>query len=247
MLSYIVLACFGCGLLSMILAAALAYKAGSAWLYKLVAFSAGVLLASALLDVLPEALSLAPERGGAIFATVLAGLFGFFLLERAAIWRHAHADADEPRAARTAASLILWGDGMHNLVDGVLIAAAFLADPWLGLTTTLAVVVHEIPQELGDFALLLAGGWSRRKALIANGLSSMTSIIGGVLGFWFLEGAQALVPYALAVAAASFIYIAAADLVPLLHRRHRLDGFWPQTAAIAGGMLLVPCIGHWLH
>ena len=183
-----------------------------------------------------------------MFAVLLAGLLGFFALERVALWRHAHdgcaAVAGEPQG-EVAAPLILIGDAFHNFVDGLLIAAAFLADPMLGVTTTLAVVAHEIPQELGDFILLLNAGWSRRKAFLANAASSLTSVLGGLLGYFALDGAEQFLPYVLTIAAASFIYIAVADLLPLLHRQR--SGFALQSALIALGVMVVPLVGQWVH
>jgi len=247
----IVAACLAGGLASLLIAGLLASRLPARWLGRMVAFAAGTMLAAALLDILPEAFELAAGRHDALFATMLAALVGFYLLERAALWRHAHPDEDDGHAhaapTRGAAWVVLLGDGVHNFVDGVLLAAAFLADPWLGITTTLAVVAHEVPQELGDFVLLLSVGWSRRKALLANGASSLASVLGGVVGWLALDGAQGALPYALAVAAASFLYIAVADLMPLLHRRQRLDGFVPQSALMAAGLVCVPVVGRLLH
>jgi zinc and cadmium transporter len=129
----------------------------------------------------------------------------------------------------------------------LLIAAAFLADPMLGVTTTLAVVAHEIPQELGDFVLLLNAGWSRRKAFLANAASSLTSVLGGLPGHFALDGAEQFLPYVLvlAIAAASFIYIAVADLLPLLHRQR--SSFALQSALIGLGVMVVPLVGQWVH
>lgn len=246
MLLYILAACLVGGLISLLLAAALAFRLPSRGLSRLIAFAAGTMLAAALLDILPEALSLAAGKNEAVLATVLAGLIGFYLLERLALWRHAHpGEAGEPMAG--APWVILLGDGVHNFVDGVLIAAAFMADPWLGVTTTLAVALHEIPQELGDFVLLLAAGWSKRRALLANGLSSLASVLGGLVGWLAFDHAHAALPYALAVAAASFLYIAVADLLPMLHRQHRQDGFVAQSALLAAGLACIPLVGHFLH
>ena len=182
-----------------------------------------------------------------IFATLLAGLLGFFILERLALWRHAHAGCaaeDSHCGASVAAPLILIGDGFHNFVDGVLIAAAFIADPILGITTTAAVIAHEIPQELGDFILLLNAGWSRKRAFLANAASSLTSVLGGVLGYYTLSETRMALPYVLTVAAASFIYIAVADLLPLLHRQR--GNFVVQAGLIGLGVATVPAL-HWLH
>jgi zinc and cadmium transporter len=254
LLPAIVVACLAGGLLSLLLAAQLAFRLPSAGLGRMVAFAAGTMLAAALLDILPEAFSLAPRDHDALFATLLVALLAFYLLERAALWRHAHPDAASheahaahPAPSQGAAWVVLLGDGVHNFVDGVLIAAAFLADPWLGVTTTLAVVAHEVPQELGDFVLLMSAGWSKRKALLANAASNLGSVLGGVLGWLALDGARGALPYALAVAAASFLYIAVADLLPLLHQRRHIDGFVPQSALLAAGLICIPLVGHWLH
>lgn len=246
----IVAACLLGGVLSLLLAWLLAVRMPHGVLGRMVAFAAGTMLAAALLDILPEALSLAAGQHDALLATLLAALLGFYLLERAALWRHAHPEPhahDHAVPTQGAAWAVVLGDGVHNFVDGVLIAAAFLADPWVGVTTTLAVVAHEVPQELGDFVLLLSAGWSKRKALLANGASSLTSVLGGVIGWYALDGAREGLPYALAVAAGSFLYIAVADLMPLLHQRRRIDGFLPQSALMAAGLVCIPLVGHWLH
>lgn len=261
-LTMIVLATLLGGLLSMVAAAGLAFRLSRQATATLVAFSAGVMLSSALLDILPEAFASLPQHVDALehaahahdapaarlFAVLLAGLLGFFALERLALWRHAHAGCDsatsEPHG-EVAAPLILIGDAFHNFVDGLLIAAAFLADPMLGITTTLAVVAHEIPQELGDFVLLLNAGWSRRKAFLANAASSLTSVLGGLLGYFVLDGTEHVLPYVLTIAAASFIYIAVADLLPLLHRQR--SNFALQSALIGLGVMVVPLVGQWVH
>lgn len=246
----IVLACLIGGVLSVLLSAALAFRLPARIVGRLIAFAAGAMLAAALLDILPEAIHLASGQTEAMLATLLGSLVVFYLLEHAAIWRHAHPDDEAmhghaPNAA--AAWAVLVGDGVHNFVDGILIAAAFLADPWLGVTTAVAVVAHEVPQELGDFVLLLSAGWSKRQALLANAASSAASVLGGVVGWLAFESAREALQYALAIAAGSFLYIAVADLLPLLHRRRRIDGFLPQSALLAAGLICIPLVGHWLH
>ena len=261
-LSMILLATLLGGLLSMALAAVLAFRLSRRATATLVAFAAGVMLSSALLEILPEAFASLPQHihlpgqpehdhdspAAKLFGVLLAGLLAFFALERLALWRHAHAggeDGSTDRHAIVAAPLIVIGDAFHNFVDGVLIAAAFVADPMLGVSTTLAVVIHEIPQELGDFVLLLNAGWSRRKAFVANALSSLTAVGGGLLGYFALAGAKDLLPYVLTIAAASFIYIAVADLLPMLHRQG--NSFAVQSALIGLGVMAVPVLGHWVH
>src|SRR4030065_53296 len=194
----------------------------------MVSFAIGALLGAAFLAVLPHALAAPGVRDmHAITGTVLLGLLGFFLLEKLVLWRHCHTHECEAHGAIEAINplaihghatasgyLILFGDGVHNFVDGVLIAAAFLTDVHLGVVTALAVAAHEIPQEVGDFAILLHSGFTRSKALFYNVLASLTTVLGGVLAYFSLGVAQAALPYVLAVAASSFIYIAGAGLIP---------------------------------
>jgi zinc and cadmium transporter len=162
------------------------------------------------------------------------------------MWRHSHAD-DDHGARHPSGLLILAGDAFHNFVDGVLIAAAFLADFRLGLTTTLAVMVHEIPQEIGDFVVLLHAGYARARALLFNVMASFASLAGALVAYAVLEYAQSLTQYALALAAACFIYIAVADLIPHLHRHeHRRDVWW-QVGLIALGIATIGGLGSWLH
>jgi zinc and cadmium transporter len=182
----------------------------------------------------------------AVTTTVLLGLLGFFLLEKLVLWRHCHiheceTHAPDPVRSRASASgyLILFGDGVHNFVDGVLIAAAFLTDVHLGVVTALAVAAHEIPQEVGDFAILLHSGFSRGKALLYNVLASLTTVVGGVLAYFSLGVAQAALPYVLAVAASSFIYIAVADLIPGLHKRLEPRVTLEQVLLIGAGVLTI--------
>jgi zinc and cadmium transporter len=212
----------------------------------LVSFATGTLLGAAFLGLIPHALD-ANGPGGAhrIGAALLLGILTFFLLEKFVLWRHCHDDPCEmhspSRAARDAASarLILIGDAIHNVIDGVLIAAAFLTDPKLGVVTTIAVCAHEIPQEVGDLAVLLNGGYSRRSALVLNLLTSLSSVAGAVLAYFALRAALPALPYALAFAAASFVYVAVADLIPGLHRRVDFRAGAEQLAVIVAGVAVV--------
>jgi zinc and cadmium transporter len=194
---------------------------------------------------------------------LIAGIALFFILEKFLLWRHCHDDhcaehlvgGDHPHghhdhnhnhaqlqeAARKKASgaLVLVGDALHNVLDGVLIAAAFLTDVHLGLVTAIAIMAHEIPQEVGNFAVLLASGVSRRRALFLNLLTSLTAVIGGAVGFFALEQALAALPFALAVAASSLLYVAVADLIPGLHRRVDARSGVTQVLLIGLGILLI--------
>jgi zinc and cadmium transporter len=218
----------------------------AALLPHLVSFATGALLGAALLGLVPHALDqIGPGGTHAIGLALLLGILCFFLLEKFVLWRHCHDDPCEMHSpsheARDAASarLILAGDAFHNVLDGVLVAAAFMTDPRLGIVTALAVCAHEIPQEVGDLAILLHGGYSRARALLLNLLTSLTSVLGGVVAYLALGEALHLLPYALAFAASSFIYVAVADLIPGLHRRVDLRAGLEQVLFIGLGVALV--------
>lgn len=258
LLAWIILFTLFGGVLS-VLAAALFLLLPEPWrnrvLPPMVSFAIGALLGAAFLAVLPHALA-APGVGDLhiVTGTVLLGLLGFFLLEKMVLWRHCHVHECETHApgathshASASGHLILIGDAVHNFVDGVLIAAAFLTDVHLGIVTAIAVAAHEIPQEVGDFAILLNSGFSRVKALVFNVLSSLTTVIGGVLAYYSLSMMQAALPYVLAVAASSFIYIAVADLIPGLHKRLEPRVTLQQIVLIACGVLLIYTTHSVLH
>jgi len=218
----------------------------SALLPHLVSFATGALLGAAFLGLVPHALeSIGPGGAHRVGMGLLLGVLTFFLLEKFVLWRHCHDDPCEmhspSHAARDAASarMILVGDSFHNVLDGVLVAAALMTDPRLGIVTALAVAAHEIPQEVGDLAILLHGGYSRRRALSLNLLTSLTSVAGGVIAYFALGTALQLLPYALSFAAASFIYIAVADLIPGLHRRVDLRAGLEQVLFIGLGVAVV--------
>jgi zinc and cadmium transporter len=264
LLLQIVLACLLGGLLSVFAAALVMFGLPRKWLALVVSFSTGVLLATATLHLLPEALEsgLTPHE---VFPLLLAGILGFFALEKFALWRHAHNGLGEvdchageqhcddhthshqhPHShadTHGAAVLVNIGDGFHNFTDGLLIAAAFLADPVLGWATTLAIIAHEVPQEAGDFAILLAAGWGRARALFWNGVSSLASLVGGIAGYFALENMQEWVPHIITVAAASFLYIAVADLMPRLKRETTAIG-WHGLLLAAGIAFVVFGTGH---
>ena len=171
----------------------------------------------------------------AVSGTVLAGIVAFFILEKLVIWRHCH-DADCAEHGQRGGALILLGDAFHNFVDGVVIAAAFLTSVPLGIATALAVIAHEIPQELGDFAILLHSGLSRIRAFAYNLASSLTTLPGVLVGWFWLAEVREAIPFVLAVSAASFIYIAVADLVPGLHRHSSLKSGLIQVLLILAGI-----------
>ncbi len=180
----------------------------------LVSFAVGTLLGAAFLGMLPRALDLSDARK--VLGAVLAGLLLFFVLEKWVLWRHCH--DQECSVHSSTGMLILLGDAIHNFLDGFAIAAAFKVSVPLGISTSLAVIAHEIPQEAGDFAILLSSGYPRGRALGYNVLSSLTTLPGALIAYFAILPVSALLPYILALAAASFIYIAVADLIPGLHR-----------------------------
>jgi len=249
LLEYILLFTLLGGLLSVVAAAAfllLPEQRRTALLPYGVSFAIGSMLSVAFIGLLPEALETLGIQGSRrLFLVVLAALVLFFILEKMLLWRHCHAsDCEEHTLAdgrlhQPAGTLILFGDGIHNFIDGVLIAAAFMSDIKLGIMTSVAVAAHEIPQEVGDFAILLQSGYTRGRAFFWNAISSLTTIIGGLLTFYFLAGVQNMLPYVLAIAAASFIYIAVADLIPNLHRHVELKASLLQLLMIGAGILLI--------
>ena len=212
----------------------------------LVSFATGALLGAALLALLPHAIETA-GAGNAhkVGLALVLGILAFFVLEKLVLWRHCHDDPCEAHAPqdrhrdRASAIMILWGDGFHNALDGVLIAAAFMTDTHLGIVTAIAVFAHEIPQEVGDLAILINGGMSRGRALAMNVAVSLTSVIGAVIAYLALGQAMQVLPYAIAVAASSFLYISVADLIPGLHRRVDARASTQQVALILLGMAVI--------
>jgi len=252
-LAWILAATFLGGALSAALASVflLLAPARRSWLLPhLISFATGAMLAAALIGLLPEAIaSVGPQRIQAIGAAVLAGIALFFVLEKLVLWRHCHAQSCETHSPhesdrdRAAGWIVLFGDGVHNAFDGVLIAAAFLTDVKLGVVTTLAITAHEIPQELGDLAVLLH---ARMRALWFNAASSLTSILGGLLGYFALRRTLDVLPYAISVAAASLIYVAVADLIPSLHRRVDARAGVAQVLLIGCGVAVIAAAENWL-
>ena len=194
-------------------------RAGSRLVSSLVSYAVGALLGVSLLNLMPQALeSLEPGRA---LAALLAGILMFFVLEKFVLWRHAHEHDDEPDVGAVhpaTATLVIVGDALHTFTDGIVIAAATLVSVPFGATTALAIIVHEIPQEAGDFAILLAAGHTPRRALLLN----LTSALGGAAGACVMllvgSGVPDVLPYVLAFAAGNFLYVAMADLIPTLHR-----------------------------
>ncbi len=241
-----------------------------------VSFATGALLGAAFLALIPHALE-SPETVDVhnIGLTILLGVLLFFILEKFVLWRHCHShdceahvhsatiaheshdsdatastkaiSTDELAERHAAGTLIIIGDAIHNFVDGVLIAAAFLTDFHLGVVTSVAVAAHEIPQEIGDFAILLQSGYKRLTALFYNILASLATVMGALLAYFSLASANHILPYVLALAAASFIYIAVADLIPGLHKRLQINASIQQVILIACGVIVIYLVHSTLH
>jgi len=201
----------------------------------LVSYATGTLLGAVFLGLIPKALEKSSSPG--ILVWLLVGILFFFVMEKLILWRHCHLPECDVHAS--AGPLLLIGDGFHNFTDGVIIAGAFLLSLPLGIATGLAVIAHEIPQELGDFAILLDSGYSRGRALFYNTLSALATLPGALLGYYFLAHMMQMVPQILLVGAASFLYIALVDLTPYLHRRFGLADSLLQFGLILAGIATI--------
>lgn len=250
-LAWILLACLAGGLLSVLLASLVAFRIQARLVPVLVSYAVGALLGAVFLEILPHLFEQTVDYGGTA-ALVLAGVLGFFLLEKLLLWRHHHFDGGEGGHGHAhahgqghavgsgrAGMMVTVGDAFHNFTDGIMIAGAFIADTHLGIVTAAAIIAHEVPQEVGDFLILLDSGYSRARALALNALSSLASVAGALLGYFALSAATEWVPRILAIAAAGMLYVAVADLIPGLHRRSRLAETAQQFAFIGLGITTV--------
>lgn len=221
-----------------------------------VSFAIGALLTGAFCGLIPQAFAEVPVADiSKLSMSIMIGILFFFIMEKLLVWRHCHSQVCEAhgedfqalnhqhQTSRNASSpagvFIIVGDSIHNFVDGILITAAFLTDVQLGIVTSLAVAAHEIPQEVGDFAILLHSGYSRGKALFYNVLSSLATVIGGLLAYFSLDKLHGTLPYLLTLAASSFIYIAVADLIPSLHQKTGTKTSLQQIGFILAGVGLI--------
>jgi len=257
-LALIIFSTLASGVLSVVAAGlflALPARQREAALPHLVSFATGALLGAALLALIPHAvLGAGSDRVHQVGIALIAGIALFFVLEKFLLWRHCHDDhchehtindehhrdhTHEQARKKASGVMVLVGDAFHNVLDGVLIAAAFLTDMHLGIVTALAIMAHEIPQEVGNFAVLLHSGVSRKRALLLNLLTSLTAVLGGIVGYFALQTALAVLPFAVAVAAASLLYVAVADLIPGLHRRVDPRSSVMQVVLIGLGIALI--------
>jgi zinc and cadmium transporter len=233
-------------------AAALTLALSAGWISRLVSFAVGALLGAVFIELLPHAL----ETGSAstVMATVLAGLLAFFLLEKLVLWRHSHGHAEHRDEADESEHdhalhahgdggrsglMILVGNSVHNFCDGIVIAAAFLVEPRLGVATTVAIVAHAVPQQVGDFAVLIHSGFTRKRAFAWNLAAGVATLVGAMAGYVSFAGMERALPIVLAVAAASLLYVAVADLIPSLHRRPEPMETAGQVLAIGLGVAII--------
>ena len=249
-LVWITVATVAGGVLSVVAAAALALSARISWIPVLISYAVGTLLGAVFLELLPQAFERADSLES-MALIILAGILLFFVLEKLVLWRHCHVEQceahDPPLAAHhdhgRSGMMIMIGDTFHNFVDGVLIAAAFLASTELGIVTAVAIIAHEIPQEVGDFLILLHSGYSKGRALLLNVLSSAAMVLGGVLGYLGLQYVQHWIAPLLGLAAASMLYVSVADLIPGLHKRPELQDTLQQVVLIVLGVATIWLVG----
>jgi zinc and cadmium transporter len=240
-LAWIAIASLTGAALSVVCAALFALTAHAKWVPILVSYAVGALLGAAFLEMLPHAFSRG-KSAELVAASILAGILLFFILEKLVLWRHFHADEFDGAHAHgsddhgRSGLMILIGNTIHNFVDGILIAAAFMADIQLGLATAVAIIAHEIPQEVGDFLVLLHSGYSKARAFCYNLMSGVATFFGSVLAYFALREMTEWIPVMLGVAAASMIYVAVADLIPGLHRRAEIRATVSQVLLISAGV-----------
>ena len=263
-LTWILSATVAGGIFSVLGAWLIAARANAAQVPILISYAVGALLGAVFIELLPHAFNRS-ENPHTTAATILGGLMLFFILEKLVLWRHCHVEECEahdphqtpvtPAASVVAphhdhgrsGMMILIGDTFHNFVDGVLIAAAFLADTQLGIVTAVAIIAHEVPQEVGDFLILLHSGYTKKQAFALNLLSSAAMVVGGVLAYFALQTMQQWVNALIGLATASMLYVAVADLIPGLHRRPEIRATVQQVALIALGIATIWLVGEVAH
>ena len=252
-LAWILVATIAGGVLSVAAAALFALNARTAHVPILISYAVGALLGAVFLDLLPHAIGMSDNLEN-LGAVILGGLLLFFVLEKLVLWRHCHEEQCEAHDPLKIAhdhgrsgAMIMIGDPFHNFVDGVLIAAAFLADHQLGVVTALAIIAHEIPQEVSDFLILLHSGFTKTRALVLNVLSSAAMVAGGVIAYVALQSLQHWVAPMLGVAIASMLYVSVADLIPGLHRRPELQQTLQQVLLIGLGVGTIWLVGDLAH
>jgi zinc and cadmium transporter len=247
-LAYILLACVAGAALSLALAALVAFRVQARWIPTVVSYAVGALLGAVFLDLLPHLFEETKDHGR-IAGFLLLGLLAFFVLEKVLLWRHHHHSDDEPGSGPESHAhyhahdhghrsgwMIVVGDAFHNFTDGVIIAGAFIADLRLGIVTAVAIIAHEIPQEIGDFLVLLHSGFGKREALLMNAVSGLATVVGALIAYFAISSVREWIPEILAIAAAGMIYVAVADLIPGLQRRTAPAETLAQVAFIGLGI-----------
>ncbi len=213
------------------------------YLKNIIGIASGVLLASVFLELLPEVFEepiISPDK---FFFVMLMSILGFYLIERFVHWHHCHGAGCPSDTKMHLAVTNLIGDGVHNFIDGILIATAFLISPAVGIATTIAIIAHEIPQEISDAGVLLYAGLSKTRVVVYNFLFALTSIVGAILTFFFVSQFEAIIPIFVAIAAGNFIYLALADLVPELHQEHDKKSVIKHTLWLFTGVFVFYLIG----
>ncbi len=258
MFLHVFIAALAAGVLATV-AAGSALALSSAWIPRLVSFAVGALLGAVFIELLPHALE--TGRTESVMVTVLAGLLAFFLLEKLVLWRHSHGHeahddaADETEHAHAmhqvhdhghdhgrSGLMILIGNSVHNFCDGIVIAAAFVAETRLGLVTTLAIVAHAVPQQVGDFAVLLHSGYTKKRAFAVNVATGLATLAGATAGYFALATLTGMLSTVLAIASASLLYVAVADLIPSLHRRPEPIETLKQMLFILSGIAVIAVV-----
>ena len=251
-LFWIISTCIIFGFVSFILAIIFANKVSTELTSHMVSLAIGTLLGAVFLEILPHALELSDNYHNLMLA-VLIGILSFFILEKLLIWRHCHGNHCEAHAVQEQisknkkGSLILVGNLFHNFVDGILIASAFLVNINLGLVAALAILAHEIPQEMGNVSILLHSGYKKIQAVYFNLISSLATLSGAVLAYFVLDAFQQFIPYILAIAASSMLYISVSDLMPGLHEKTELSDSFLQVSLISVGVFIIFIIHSYLH
>ena len=216
-----------------------------------VSFAVGTLLGAAFLEIIPHAYELSKDLHE-ISLIVLIGILVFFILEKLLVWRHCHGSHCENHSPVVnhdvkKGSILIIGDCFHNFIDGILIASAFIVDINLGLITALAIIVHEIPQEISNFSILINSGYSLSRTLLMNIVTGCAMILGAILAYFVLNDLEFLIPMILAFAASSMIYVAISDLIPTLHKKVEIKQTFQQTFSIFLGVLIIYFLHSLIH
>jgi zinc and cadmium transporter len=247
----IIAVCFFGSLLSLMLAYLFSKLKMVNYADYFVSFAVGTLLGAAFLEIIPHAYELSRDLHQ-ISLIVLIGILVFFILEKLLVWRHCHGSHCENHSPVVnhdvkKGSILIIGDCFHNFIDGILIASAFLVDTNLGLITALAIIVHEIPQEISNFSILINSGYSLSRTLLMNIITGCAMIIGAILAYFVLSGLEFLIPIILSFAASSMIYVAISDLIPSLHKKVEIKQTFQQTFSIFLGVLIIYFLHSLIH